>query len=58
MEEWLAKFEAWGSRKKNWAGGAEHRLYWTRCVSAANGANGHALKEHFLRFLGMYNVVC
>ena len=56
VEEWLAKFEAWGGRKKNWAGGAEHRLYWTRCVSAANGADGHALKEHFLRFLGMYNV--
>ena len=56
VEEWLAKFETWVTRKKNWMGGAEHRLYWTRCVSAANGANGHALKEHFLRFLGMYNV--
>ena len=56
-EAWHAKFAKWCMDKKNWAIGAEHRLYWTKCVSAANGADGHALKEHFLRFLGMYNVM-
>ena len=54
---WVAMFVPWLMSRKNFAGGAEHRWYWHQSVSAANLNNGAALKDHYLRFLGMYNVI-
>ena len=54
---WVAMFVPWLMTRKNWIGGAEHRSYWHQAVTAANVTNGSALKDHYLRFLGMYNVI-
>ena len=57
LKEWMDKFAWWVYIHKNFLGGAEHRLYWHKCIAAALGADGASCKDHYLRFVSMYNVI-
>ena len=55
-EEKVAKHFTAGMSPRSPDGGAEHNISWVLAVANAN-ANPAEVKQHCLRFLGMYNVI-